>query len=312
MKYYPEGKDYINDLKIITFEVTYACDKHCSYCYNPIPRYNGTCTATKDAIWKSIMDIESAKHIIMLGGETTFFENSIKYYNEYNDTYLLDDTRHMIFFTHGNNKPEVYEKFHSGKKTSTIGFSYHNEQTDNELYFSNMKLLLDNSVNVVVCILIKSQDSSDWEEKLEVLKKATALGAKTQLEIEISNSTFKQDFDSAALEYFDEYVYKCFKVKTLHFGDVEIKRDEYFKHFPKGLSNSKKMCRNQAFSINPEGILSYECTVGPKLDLNTDLDKFNDYIKSKFVLCSDVCTGITSTINQKTFFESDIEKIKEK
>lgn len=317
IEYSRTGKDYLDDLTVITFEPTYLCDKKCPYCYNPIPRSSGATTELKDNVWKKIMNIDSPKHIIMLGGETTFFENSINYFNEFSTKYMNDNSYHMTYFTHGNNKPEVYQKFIGGKKTAAVGFSYHNEQTDLILWLDNMKLLIKNNVQVVVCILIQSNYKGDWEEKKNILETVTKLGAKTQLEIEISNTSYQQNVDKEAFEYFHEYVYRCFKIKELVFknistGEVEILlRDDYFKHFPQGLSASKKMCKNQSFRITPDMKLSFECHLTPPIDLTTDLEEFENYIKFKYTLCKKVCTGISSTLNNKKFFESNLDIIKE-
>lgn len=301
----PIGKPFIHDLVSITFETTYLCDKKCSYCYNPIPRFQGASEEAKDKVWNQIMSIKTPLQVLMLGGETTFYEKSIDYFNEFSTKYMNDTTKHMVFFTHGNNKPEVYQRFVGGKKHSTVSFSYHGDQTDLDLWFSNMKILLNNNVRVVTCLLVT--ENTDWEETRQILQKVKSLGADTQVDIEIQGND--QIYNEEAMAYFDEYLYKCFKITELEFrgsDNLNIPRDDYFQYFPKGLS-ANKVCYNKVYRITPNLDLEFECGVGNKHSLlEHDLECL---IRTHGTMCKQQCTGIASTLNTKQIFATNVKEI---
>lgn len=306
------GEDYIHDLISVTFEVTYACDKKCSYCYNPIPRFNGAKDDVKNAVWQKLMSIKTPLQILLLGGETTFYKHTVDYWNEYVTTYMDDPTHSINLYTHGNNKPEVYEKFIGGKKHAYLGFSYHPGQTDEELYFKNIELVRKNGVNVVVC-LVTSNDKTEWPHAKSILERVTELGCQTQIEFCVKTDN-SRDATADAYDYFDEYLYQCYKIKELHFtGDenLVIYRDHYNREFVNGLSNVKKLCKNRTFSIDPNCRLTYECKVGGiGLDLSRNLDRFEEFIAPRHVNCTQQCPSIVATLNEKVFFAKTIAEIK--
>lgn len=313
IKQRPLGKPFIDDMVSITYEVTYLCDKRCSYCYNPKQRCEGASTEVKDRIWNKIMSLDRPLQVLLLGGETTMFEHSIDYWNEYVEKYKDDETKYMTFFTHGNNKPEVYQRFKGGKLHAHVGMSYHAGQTDYELWISNIKILLGNNVPVVVCMVI-SEDKEHWAEKLKVLEEVAELGCRTDVCFEVSPVENTQQVPPETFDYFYVYFFRCIKIWELEFsGDEEltIRRDYYFQHFPRGLSEVKKMCKNKVFKIEPNGNLVLECGQAPHvLNLNINLHDMEKFLDGCTVMCNKPCTGIASTMNVKHFFTDKIEDIK--
>lgn len=306
------GEPYVHELISITFELTYACDKKCSYCYNPIPRYNGVKTNIKDEIWQKIMSIETPLQVLLLGGETTFFKHTSEYWNEYCTKYMTDTTKHINLYTHGNNKPEEYDKYVGGKRHAFFGFSYHPGQTDEDLYFENIKRMRARDVNIVVCLVI-SADKSTWTEGKEILRKVTELGCRTQIEFCVTSDNLR-DATADAYEFFDAYLYKCYKIKELIFeGDeaLRLPRDHYNRDFVAGLSDIKKFCKNRVYKITADGIMKFECDLGgQRVDLKQDINAFDRFILPKTVTCEQRCTGIASTLNEKVFFAKTIDEIR--
>lgn len=296
----------------VTFEVTYACDKKCSYCYNPIPRFNGAKDHHKDAVWSKIMSIKSPLQVLLLGGETTLYKHTIDYWNEFVTTYADDDTHSINLYTHGNNKPEVYDQLKAGKSKAFVGFSYHPGQTDEELYFKNIELVRSKGINVVVCV-VTSTDKSTWPNTKRILERVTQLECLTQIEFCVTTDNTR-DATVDAYEYFREHLYQCYKIKELHFtGDetLTILRDDYNREFVNGLSDVKKLCKNRTFSIDPNCILTYECRVGgAAVDLKTHMHKFDEFIAPRFVDCTQNCPSIVATLNEKVFFAKTIAEIK--
>ena len=307
------GTDYIHDLISITYEVTYACNFKCEYCYNPIPRYNGAKTDQKDAVWKKLMEVEGPLQIIMLGGETTYYKKAVNYWNEYVTTFKDDETKSINLYTHGNNTPEVYSEFLGGKDNAYLGFSYHPGQTNEELYFKNIELVRNNDVNVVVC-LVTTTDKKDWPKAKEILSKAKALGCQTQIEFCVTTEN-RRNATADAYEYFEEFLYRCYKINKLHFKsskeDLTLCRDDYNLMFVNGLNDTKKLCTNRTFKISPELYMRYECDVnGEQVELAENIDAFDEFIKKKTVTCEQFCTGIAATLNEKVFLADTIKDIR--
>lgn len=307
------GDSYIHDMVSIEFEMLYTCDKACSYCYNPIPRYFGAKTDAKEQVWKKIMGVEGPLQVILLGGESTFFKPVFSWWNEYCAKYKDDESKHLIIYTHGNNKPEVYDKFiEKGNKRCYLGFSYHPGQTDEDLYFYNIERLRNRGVNIVVCQVI-TDDTSTWEHNWNILKRVKDLGCDTQIEFFVSKETGKRGGLVEAQEYFSDFVYQDCHVQDLHFTgneELNILRSEYNAYFPKGLSNVHKICRNRTYLIDANCRLKYECQVnGLGVDLVNDIDGFDDFIKPKGISCKQECPSSAAVLNDKTFFANSIEEI---
>lgn len=311
-----EGVDYIHDMVSITYELTYACDKSCSYCYNPQPRFAGANLATKDKIWEKIMSVERPLQVLLLGGETTLHKHVDHYWNSYVEKFKDDTTKTMALYTHGNNKTEVYERFIGGKEHSFLGFSYHPGQTDEDLYFKNMETVRKNGVNVVSCQVL-DENKENWAYNREILKRVKELGGTTQLELCVTSENSRNTDVREVYDYFGEYMFRCYKIKNLHFNgptvNTTILRDDYNLEFPNGLSSVKKTCWNKVFKIDVNGKMMYECEMGKdthSVDLAQDLDAFDDFIKLRGVTCTQVCPGIASTFNEKLFYADSIGEIK--
>lgn len=315
LKHQVSGLDYISELVSITFEVTYACDKSCSYCYNPLPRRNGIKDANKKRILDELMNIDSPLQVLILGGEPTLYSPSIDFFNDFSTKYNGDEKKHITYFTHGNNKSEFYERFKGGNHLSSVSMSFHLGQTDERLWFENMAILKKNNVNVVVCFLIQ-QDISQWGYCVEILNKAISMGCETDVSVEIDSNDASTNIINGYLDIFEQYKYKCFKIKNISIvkkGEkiVEFCRNEYYDIFPNGYSNIEKMCRNQVFSITPYGILGRECGVGEGIDISESPSLIHKYIKDDQLLCKSKCTGLASTLNEKVFLNAhNIKAIK--
>ncbi len=294
-----------DDMISLTLEVTYLCDKKCSYCYNPAKRYDGT---NKTKLWNEVLKIKKPLKVILLGGETTFYKDSINWFNEYSEKYKNDKSKRLVFFTHGNNTKEVYNKFIGGNDRCAVGMSYHNEQTNLELYMDNVRLLRNNNVTVVVCMIV-TEDKVDWEHKRNILKEVKELGCKTDICIEVNKDDCSVNCNKEYADYFKDYIYKCIVANNLIFKNkknilLDINRNEYYLYFPNGLNKSKKICTVRNYKVNPNNFLNTECGNGTELNLNDNESKLHSYMNQQLV-CDARCTGISDTLNTKRFMSAD-------
>ncbi len=304
------GIDDINELISCTLEVSFLCDKKCPYCYNPLLRYDGV---DKRPIWNELMNVKGPLQILMLGGETTLYKESINFFNEFSLKYNNDLSKHLVYFTHGNNNPNVYKKF-IGYNNDQIymSFSYHGSETDNNLWFKNLQIVLSNNIKVVCCLLV-SNNTSNWKEYKDILLKARKLGCETDINIEVNKNNIQKG-NVEYYEYFKEFIYNKKTISDIVFSKnniniKQIKRSDYFKNFPFGLSSIKKLCFNRVFKIDPNGILTAECGEGVKIDLSNNPNLLHNHMKQTAITCNSTCTGIANTLNTKLFFTKDITKI---
>ena len=309
-----ELKKDFKDLKYtFIFEVTYLCDKKCPYCYNSKDRMIGASYFDKLRVFNEILNLKDKFQIIILGGEPSKFEGTIKFYHLFGKKYGEIPGYRFIIFSHGNADPNFYKQFRPYKNNNIL-FSWHEDQTDEDLFFRNMEILKNNGVRFGTCINI-GLNKKDWEKKLKILERVKKMGGMTQIEpIFIKN---KKYFFKEMREYFKEYFYKCVKynnIKIQSEDKSEILKFDFndYELLPQGIEGPKK-CYNKQFLIDPFLNLSPECNFFPELKINlkNNPKKLYNYIRNQIISCNFNCLSKSNVFNKKELTEESFNKIKD-
>lgn len=311
-----QNPNYINeeykDMLSITFELSYICDKSCWYCYNPNHTHFGNDESAKDQIWSYIMNYPGPLQVLLMGGETTLYEKSIQYFNEYCLKYKNDPSKHIIYFSHGNSNLELYSKFDSYQKQEAyISLSFHSNQTKEKLWWEVLDLLkLKN--NIVACTILFPDNQKDLDFKFDLLNSLVSKKIETDIFLYQKNDEHQEFQDLKRFSKF-KYISKIYKaIDFLNKSEIIFsKSKEQLKYFlPNGLTDIKKICWNKYFVINPNGILQAECLYGPTLDLNlSTIEQFNDFVSDQKLTCSVSCTTAGLSTNKKYLFANNLKQI---
>jgi len=307
-------KDDFKDLKYtFIFETTYSCDKKCPYCYNPKERLEGESYLNKIKVFNEILKIKEKFQIIVLGGEPSQFEGTIHFYNLFGKKYGDIPGYRFIIFSHGNAPSSFYNQF-NGYSNNIILFSWHEEETDEELFFKNMNILKNNGVKFGVCLNV-GLNKRDWEKKLTILKKVKSMGGVTQIEPIFINE--KKYFFKEMREYFKDFFYECVKYDNVEItsknGSEKISFEfNDYELLPQGIEGPKK-CYNKQFLIDPFLNLSPECNFFPdlKINLSNDPKKIHTYIKNQVIECNFNCLSKSNVLNKKEIQDKSFRKIKD-
>ncbi len=286
-------KHLTDDLKHLKNQMTYNwfisryCNKVCEYCISSSTTTRGikSFKFTEDEllIHKKIKDYLKSKsncQICLIGGEPTTHPMGIKYFNEFCQNSLIDDSIWVIMLTHGDLNDDQIEEFdHHNKKMHVVLTSYHPSQTNFNEWLIKIKKLKKRGINILIILLIpiSIEEQKHIREVWEIL-----LDNDLFVFGRILVDNFTNDANKNVLNNFEDLLKRSNveKVQMLSTFDSFIKDDDnsYILKYYESLIGveiipKKTICHNRQMSFHSNKIntISTACSQSNKI-LTIDLD----------------------------------------